>query len=249
MTPSRGLPVAHCSTITTRGREAFTEPFLMKPEVELSLNLSVNSHSQKRRRFAFSPVVDIGDEDQRSNVIDVDCMRRRIEFSNGNETTPRILKDIAADSVSSISTTEKKFQISCSVCRSYLGLPQNNQCVNGSLSFSSKVHLARLLDGENQLGDVHKVAANVRVLATDTLLIDPLLLNRDATHQEGTWCEEDGCVFKSIFCPFCTCRRYCLGVQIMATDTTNTNLLDKVLPPCLQLVKKFTLLGEYYLIF
>ncbi|KAL1099864.1 hypothetical protein V6Z11_D05G189700 [Gossypium hirsutum] len=47
--------------------------------------------------------------------------------------------------------------------------------------------------------------------------------------EQGTWREEDGCVFKKVFCPFCTNPNNCLGVQIKAADEKNVQLLNKVM--------------------
>ncbi|KAK8353945.1 hypothetical protein V6Z12_A05G191400 [Gossypium hirsutum] len=47
--------------------------------------------------------------------------------------------------------------------------------------------------------------------------------------EQGTWREEDGCVFKKVFCPFCSNPNNCLGVQIKAADEKNVQLLNKIM--------------------
>ncbi|AEE30014.1 RAD3-like DNA-binding helicase protein [Arabidopsis thaliana] len=46
---------------------------------------------------------------------------------------------------------------------------------------------------------------------------------------QGIWCEQDGCVFNTIYCPFCSIPNTCLGVQVMATDSSNVQFLSKIL--------------------
>ncbi|CDY65898.1 BnaCnng49030D [Brassica napus] len=46
---------------------------------------------------------------------------------------------------------------------------------------------------------------------------------------QGVWCQRDGCVFNTIFCPFCSIPNRCLGVQVKATDSSNVQFLSKIL--------------------
>ncbi|KFK44185.1 hypothetical protein AALP_AA1G225800 [Arabis alpina] len=46
---------------------------------------------------------------------------------------------------------------------------------------------------------------------------------------KGIWCEEDGCVFNPIFCPFCSIPNTCLGVKVIATDSSNVQFQSKIL--------------------
>nr|GMD07502.1 Fanconi anemia group J protein homolog [Ipomoea batatas] len=41
--------------------------------------------------------------------------------------------------------------------------------------------------------------------------------------------KDDGCVFKTIFCPFCANPNNCLGVEVMAADASNVQFLIKIL--------------------
>ncbi|XP_010935304.2 uncharacterized protein [Elaeis guineensis] len=50
---------------------------------------------------------------------------------------------------------------------------------------------------------------------------------KDGAPQHDVWSEEDGCVFRTLSCPFCTVPKT-LGVQVMATDASNVHLLNKV---------------------
>lgn len=195
---------------------------------ERDSSLSVNSHTQKRRKFMGSPSVDL-------NLIS----NRRIEF--GFETThaehkskksnicaPVTINNGAASHVSSSPIMDKRLQISCSLCRSPLGLHENHQYVWCSLIASTKVHLVSLLKERLEPGDAN--VSSVPVIITDISSVDQRLCNRTlkSASGKGIWCEEDGCVYNNIFCPFCSIPDNCLGVQIVACDASNFQLLNKV---------------------
>ncbi|RLN35286.1 hypothetical protein C2845_PM03G05660 [Panicum miliaceum] len=51
-------------------------------------------------------------------------------------------------------------------------------------------------------------------------------------HHSGVWSAKDGCVYKAVTCPFCFSKNACatiLGVQVLATDKPNQQLVEKVL--------------------
>ncbi|KAJ6731190.1 hypothetical protein OIU85_021911 [Salix viminalis] len=113
--------------------------------------------------------------------------------------------------------------------KAQLGRPENNLYVECSLTSSSKVHLASLVK-ERMERCIKNKSTCVPVLVTDISSVDQRLCNvtlQDA-RQKGVWSEEDGCVFNSVFCPFCSMSN-CLGVKIMATDASNVQLLNKIL--------------------
>ncbi|CAK7346015.1 unnamed protein product [Dovyalis caffra] len=223
----------------------------LRPEVESSLNLSVNSHTQKRRKSMDSSLINlIGKQSDisyaetpgcisftRSSVTNGD-INRRIEFdletnctghqsmkSNASQLLPHTFGTLCA---SSDSHMDKRLQISCSLCKSQLGRPENNLYVGCALTFSSKVHLASLV--KERLEHCSENTSCIPVLMTDISSVDQHVCNgtlQDA-QRKGVWCEEDGCVFNSIFCPFCSTSN-CLGVQIMAADASNVQLLNKIL--------------------
>ncbi|ESQ34721.1 hypothetical protein EUTSA_v10006615mg [Eutrema salsugineum] len=100
-------------------------------EAESPLNMSVNSHALKRRKFTSSPVIDL--EEENSNAPNCSMVNQRL-------------------------------------CRSF-----------------------------------------------------------ESSRGQGIWCEQDGCVFHKILCPFCSISNTCLGVQVMATDPSNVQFLSKIL--------------------
>lgn len=223
--PGIVLSVAQCSAVTTTPeREASTDNSI-KPETETLLNSSVNSHTQKRRKVMASPL-----------VVDLEgswCMvnsdsNSRMELDPDNCFPQQRMKNNPALSKLSSSAVEERFSVSCSHCRSPLGLPQNNLLISGSFSSSSKVHLVSLLEGKTDPSQVN-ISTSIPVIISEISSVDPRIYSAlGETPQRATWSEEDGCVFKTIFCPFCSSPGNCLGVQIMATDALNTNLLNKV---------------------
>lgn len=235
--PGITLSIAQCSTVTTTPeREAPTDASILKPERETLLNSSVNSHIHKRRKVMASPlVIDLEDG---SCMVNSDS-NSRIEFDPDNyfsqilekEDTPlQRMENNSALSEPSSSAVEERFRVSCSLCRSPLGLPRENLLISGLLSSSSKVHLVSLLEGKTEPSQENK-STSIPVIISDISSVDPLIYGSApwGTPQKGTWSEEDGCVFKTIFCPFCSSKN-CLGVQILATDASNTHLLNKVCP-------------------
>ncbi|XP_031254651.1 Fanconi anemia group J protein homolog [Pistacia vera] len=196
---------------------------------ERDSSLSVNSHTQKRRKFLGSPSVDL-------NLI----ANRRIEFSfetthaehkskKSNISAPVTINNGAASHVSSSPIMNKRLQISCSLCRSPLGLHENHQYVWCSLTASTKVHLVSLLKEQLEPGDAN--VPSVPVIITDISSVHQQLCKRtlEGASGKGIWCEEDGCVYNNIFCPFCSIPNNCLGVQIVACDASNIQLLNKIL--------------------
>ncbi|CDY29510.1 BnaA06g14600D [Brassica napus] len=56
-----------------------------------------------------------------------------------------------------------------------------------------------------------------------------LCRSSESAKGQGVWCQQDGCVFNTIFCPFCSIPNRCLGVQVKATDSSNVHFLSKIL--------------------
>ncbi|KAF3505009.1 hypothetical protein F2Q69_00040625 [Brassica cretica] len=163
---------------------------------------SVSSHALKRRKFISSAaVIDLEKENNH------DILTRRIEFGSDSSTE-----------------TRARVQISCLLCRSPLGHPDNNgsSYLNCLVTRSSKKYLLSLLKETSR----SEMPTSVSVIVTHCSSVDQRLCTKD----EGIWCEQDGCVFNTIFCPFCSVpNTTCLGVQIMATDSSNVHFLSKIL--------------------
>ncbi|CAH8357116.1 unnamed protein product [Eruca vesicaria subsp. sativa] len=167
------------------------------------LNKSVNSHALKRKFISSAAIIDLEKETNH------DMVTRRIEFGSELRSGNHMYGS-------------KRVQISCLLCRSPLGHPDNGSLyLNCLVTRSSKKYLLSLLK-ETSSAEMPK---SVSVMVTDCSLVDQRL----CTKGEGIWCEEDGCVFNTIFCPFCIVPNTCLGVQIMATDSSNGQFRSKIL--------------------
>lgn len=246
--PSRAM----CSLAVTPERDFIANTSNMMPETESPLNLSVNSHSQKRRKSMILPSVnptqaehsdapDAKTPGHIGNSMATRDANRRIEFGFGStfsedklkkSNIPQLLtmSHCDASSVSSCCSMDKQLQIFCSLCRNPLGLPENDLYVMCSLTSSSKVHLASLLKGSLESLAVN-TTRSIPVVVSDSSSVNQRLCNKTlgGAQEHGVWCEEDGCVFNTIYCPFCSTPNNCLGVQIMATNASNVELLNKIL--------------------
>ncbi|CAK9178306.1 unnamed protein product [Ilex paraguariensis] len=224
------------------------------PDIESSINLSVNSHTQKRRKSSGSSLVDLLDAEQFdtpdaatsccvstvASSATTTVANRRINFAHKTNCSENECKrsnfphsltfsDHNGSCVSSGLVMDMRLHICCSFCKIPLGLPENNLCVLCLSTTSSKIHLASLwkLTSEPRAMNI----SSIPVLVSDISSVDQRLCNRSSSGAsgEGIWCEEDGCVFSTVFCPFCSNPNNCLGVQVMATDASNVQLLNKIL--------------------
>ncbi|XP_027092260.2 uncharacterized protein [Coffea arabica] len=223
------------------------------PEMESPYNLSANSFSLKRRKSMRSSSdhiqkVEFGSPDSRtpdsvsfmvSSITKVDPEKRNgidsqmlnLNKENGRFFQPSSFNDTGT-SCAPDPTVVKRLQIFCSVCKNPLGLPENNLCVASTLTSCSKIYLRSLLREKLESSDV--CSSSIPVLVTDKSSVDQQFFERNneaapAGPVEGIWCKADGCVFSTIFCPFCLDSTTCLGVQVMATDASNVCLQNKVL--------------------
>lgn len=212
---------------------------------ESSLNSSVNSHNQKRRKPTVVPYIDLIEEEnhEASSVstlkwytkssVEVREATHETECSLGrisNLQFPQLPTSNLPGSCSlTIPLLDKRLLLFCSLCKNPLGRHENHLSLTCSLISSSIVHLRFLLKKRlaTYTADAEK---SVPVIVTDSSFVDQRVCNRvpKSTQEEGIWCPEDGCVFSTIFCPFCSNTNNLLGVQIMATNSSNAKLLDKV---------------------
>ncbi|KAF5740961.1 Fanconi anemia group J protein isoform X2 [Tripterygium wilfordii] len=245
---------AQRSAEVTPEKESTGITSILTVDVESSFNLSTNSHTQKRRKFINSTLVDLTGEQPdgldtqtccrtgvlKSSMANGDITRRiefgfedsgsRHQFAKSNSPGSPLLNSSVVSSSSSGLFTDRMLQFSCSLCRSPLGLPENNLYVRCSITSTSKVHLVTLVKERSEHHDVN-TSTCIPVVMADISLVDRRLFlkNLQGHPGQGVWCQEDGCVFSTIFCPFCSTTRNSLGVQIMATDASNVQLLNKIL--------------------
>ncbi|XP_019099113.1 PREDICTED: Fanconi anemia group J protein homolog [Camelina sativa] len=197
-------------------------------EAESSFNTSVNSQALKRRKFTSSPVIDLEDENSDApstrRPSDHTSLTRRIEFGFGS-TEPRSQNY----NIDSFPEVNQKVQLSCLLCKSPLGLPENDSYLNCLLTSSSKKYLLSLLKKTSGTAAA-EMPTSVSIIMTDCSLVNQRLCRKfEGSKGQGIWCEQDGCVFNTICCPFCSIPNTCLGVQVMATDSSNVQFLSKIL--------------------
>ncbi|KAG7597747.1 ATP-dependent helicase C-terminal [Arabidopsis suecica] len=215
------------SVVATSERYSFGDTRSLTLEAESSFNMSVNSQAWKRRKFTSSPVIDLEDENSdapSTRPSDHTSLTRKIEFGFGS-TEPRSQNY----NIYSFPEVNQKVQLSCSLCRSPLGRPENHSYLNCLLTSSSKKHLLSLLTKTSGTGAA-EMPTSVSIIMTDCSLVNQRLCRKfEGSKGQGIWCEQDGCVFNTIFCPFCSIPNTCLGVQVMATDSSNVQFLSKIL--------------------
>ncbi|KAF3793184.1 Fanconi anemia group J protein-like protein [Nymphaea thermarum] len=125
----------------------------------------------------------------------------------------------------------------CSVCDNPLGLAEEHFLVNCSFSSSSKYCLRSLMKTALVTGDSEESLVGsdpglVPIIISDVNSIDCRVSRKRATvsaPNEDIWSEEDGCVFRPVYCPYCSMSNPCLGLQVMAADTSHIHLLEKIL--------------------
>ncbi|KAL8523702.1 hypothetical protein ACS0TY_013607 [Phlomoides rotata] len=124
--------------------------------------------------------------------------------------------------------TEERLRICCLRCKNPLGLPENVLLVKSSLVSTSKAHLISL---QKSSESVASSTSSVDILVTDASLVNQRIVGTcgEGASGQGIWCKEDGCVYNSIFCPFCVVPENCLGVHVMATDASNIKFQNKIL--------------------
>ncbi|KAM0942134.1 hypothetical protein DsansV1_C15g0135071 [Dioscorea sansibarensis] len=219
---------------------------------------SVNSHSQKRRKLIDSQwsscnkMVQLSSLDaesccQAGNIRSISRFTNEVTGSPHLDTSSKsnfqkpiqtICSEIQPGTMCLLSdqTTEKMLNICCLICKNSLGIADNDYLVPCSLTTSSKSFAAYILENgplstciSQELLQNH--GRNINVAITDVSSVNQCLFKThvQGAQQHDTWSEEDGCVFRILFCPFCVVSTpTCLGLQIMAADSTNIPLINKV---------------------
>ncbi|PSS31181.1 Fanconi anemia group J protein [Actinidia chinensis var. chinensis] len=240
---SKAGPFAYTCSLVTPEKYVTADANSILAETESVLNLSVNSHTQKRRKSLGSTFVNpiqveqFDAPDSKTPGHDSFMASSRtskytnLRTESGLETgcSQNEFKRFNTSTRSSSHAMDKRLQILCSICRNQLGLPENHWYVRCSITSSSKGHLVTLLKGRFE-APVENTSTGIPVVISDLSSVDQRLCNRtQGARGQGIWSGEDGCVFNTIFCPFCNSPENCLGVQVMATDASNVHLLNKIL--------------------
>ncbi|KAL7116480.1 hypothetical protein ACP275_03G007400 [Erythranthe tilingii] len=215
------------SAIGTPKMEIGSKAESIEPEAESPW--SVNSNDWKRRKV-LSSVQDLDRVSfSVSSITTADAAHVTEECKFKSFPSSKAVNSEGSNGHSGVNNMDEKLRIFCSQCKNPLGLPENDLFVTCSRSSTSKVHLMSLQQKNLENATLNK--ASVDVLVSDTSSLDKRIYGaaREGASGQGIWCKEDGCVFNSIFCPFCVESDNCLGVQIVATDASNINFQNKIL--------------------
>jgi len=223
---------------------------------ETLINRSVNSHCEKKRRLR-SPMSCCTYSDHSNSAKKSHCrtdyavkilhgdLNRNAELCCKNMSMSRcenveLERSYTAEEVSEKTPTQKKLLISCIRCKTALGLEDG--LVTCSQSSSSKFYLAFLLRhglstiGFPEDGLPESTATEIELLECDASSLNQNIFGKfsgqGSCHHSGVWSAKDGCVYKAVTCPFCFSENTCatiLGVQVLATDKPNQQLVQKVL--------------------
>jgi len=221
---------------------------------ETLINRSVNSHCEQKRRLR-SPMSCCTYSDHSNSASKSHChtdyavnilhgeLNRNAELYCKNMSMSRcenveLERKYTAEEVSEKTPKQKKLLISCIRCKTALGLEQDGFLVTCSQSSSSKFYLAFLLRhglstiGFPEDGLPESTPAEIELLECDASSLNQNIFGKFSSHHSGVWSAKDGCVYKAVTCPFCfsenACATMILGVQVLATDKPNQQLVQKV---------------------
>ncbi|GER37372.1 Brca1 interacting protein helicase 1 brip1 [Striga asiatica] len=221
-----------CSAFTTPKQEISPKANITTPEADSSW--SANNNVSKRRKFAgFSSVGPLHEFHTPVQVDDrLSPLASSVTTADANHGSENNKCDTWHTSDGShvpFVNTHENLQISCLRCKNPLGLPENSLFVVCSAISTSKCHLMSLQKKDSE--NVALSTLSIDVLVCDISLVDQRLYGtaQEGSSGKGVWCEEDGCVFNTVFCPFCVERDNCLGVQVLATDASNVKFQNKIL--------------------
>ncbi|KAF5955973.1 hypothetical protein HYC85_008829 [Camellia sinensis] len=193
-----GPAKSYCSLVVTPQKN-------VNADTESVLNLSVNSHTQKKRKpLLRSTLINLtqpGEFDAPAprSLGHVSFMASSTTNKDANNRTEFGLETSHPQNefmMSSSHVMDKRLQILCSLCRNPLGLPENHLYVSCSITSSSKVQLTTLL--KKRSGDpAENTSTSVPVAISDISSVDQRLCNRayEGAAGQGIWCREDGCQF------------------------------------------------------
>ncbi|KAL0361857.1 UNVERIFIED_CONTAM: putative pentatricopeptide repeat-containing protein [Sesamum radiatum] len=228
------------TTVATPKTEITSEETSIKPEAESPW--SVNSSVRKRRKIIDLSLVGplnefnaphIPDRFSLTSSVTTADPTHRTEDMNHSENGCCRTKSFQSSAPSSdqslvpsgLNMDEKTTNILLMLQES-VGSSENDFVC--SVISTSKVHLLSLKKKTSET--VALSTSTVDVLVCDTSYLDQhLATTRECASGQGIWCKEDGCVFNSVFCPFCCDPENCLGVQVVATDGLNVKFQNKTL--------------------
>lgn len=248
-----GMPISLFSTnrnISSLSTPAATPERTADKDCHESLiNRSVNSHCEKKRRLS-SPMSCCTYTMRSSSPSKSFCHTGSAMPGDVNRNSELCCKDIGLsrcenvklernykpEEVSAKKSMQKKLLISCIRCKTALGLEEDGFLVTCTQSCSSKLYLAYLLrHGLSTVGFPEddfsaSTPAEVQVVECEASSLNQNIFGK-FSNQGHVWFAKDGCVYKTMTCTFCSSENTCamvLGVQVLATDKLNQQLVEKV---------------------
>lgn len=210
---------AICNSVSTITPKKASFIDLSSSEEESNFNCSAKSN-QKRRKMVISQLASC-------TMYSDQCTPQSCTSNytkDGNEENLLGVKLQKFIQSSSENRTVNNLKICCKLCRTQLGLAENNLVALCTNSRMSKSYFAHMLKPENQ-------SMGLKNMLVETIVCDMSLINEELVKENkslGVWSEEDGCVFKEVNCLFCPSGKACLGVQVLAADASNVHLINKV---------------------
>ncbi|XP_048531472.1 Fanconi anemia group J protein homolog [Triticum urartu] len=198
---------------------------------ESSIDRSVNSQYQKRRRFNIPVSCCTGTEHSNpsnpssTSFCNTDCAvsmaSRDLKRTDGlcceslnmsRCENFKLERSHKAAEFASNKSAGTKLDIRCTTCKTPLGLQKDGFLVSCSLASPSKLYLTCLLrHGLSTVGFAEDLMSSppavVNVLVCEASSLNQGILSKfcseGSAHQSGVWSEKDGCVYKPVTCPFC----------------------------------------------
>ncbi|KAF3324872.1 Fanconi anemia group J protein [Carex littledalei] len=211
------LAICNSVSIVTPEKASFID--LSNSDEELNFNHSAKS-SQKRRKMVNSQLA--GCTMYSEQYTPQNCTSNYTKDGNKVNVLGVKLRELVQSSL--VIETNKNLKICCKLCKTQLGLAENNLVVLCTHSKMSKVYFAHMLkQGDESVGLKH--------MLVETIVCDMSLINEELVKENknpGVWSEEDGCVFREVNCLFCPSGKVHLGVQVLAANASNVHLINKV---------------------
>ncbi|ONM57104.1 RAD3-like DNA-binding helicase protein [Zea mays] len=213
------------------------------------INRSVNSHYEKKRRlsspmsctyttqssppsksFCHTGSVMPGDLNRNSELCCKNIGLSRCE-------NVKFERNYSPEEVSAKKSMQKKLLINCIRCKTALGLEEDGFLVTCTQYYSSKLYLAYLLKhGLSTFGILEDDFSASTPTEVHVVQCEASSLNKNVfgkfSSQGHVWFAKDGCVYNAMTCSLCSSENtsaMVLGVQVLATDRSNQQLVEKVL--------------------
>lgn len=215
---------------------------------ESLINRSVNSYCEKKRRLS-SPMSCCTYTEHSCSPSKSVCRAGSAMPGGVNRNSESCCKNIGLSGCENVKFEKhykpeevlaknmpKKLFISCIRCKTAIGLEEDGFLVTCTQSFSSKLHLAYLLrQGLPTAGFPEddfsaSTPAEVQVVECEASSLNQNVFGK-VSSQGHIWSAKDGCVYNAVTCAFCSSENTCamvLGVQVLATDKSNQQLVEKV---------------------